>query len=92
MALRKFDGSAIDDSITCMTVSKHHSLIATGSWSGNLTIWDFETGKIDQMHVAAESKIIFLQFLDPYPILVAGGVQGYVTVWATRGAPIDIRY
>ena len=33
-----------------------------------------------------------LQFLEKYPILVCGGSEGQVSLWATRGAPAEYRY
>lgn len=78
-----------------MTVSKHHSLIATGMQSGLVAIWDLQTGKCDRVHQAAKSSINFLSFVEEYPMLAAGGAQGYMSVWATSRAPKegrDLRY
>jgi hypothetical protein len=35
-----------------MTVSKYHSLIATGNAFGQVITWDLETAKILQVHIA----------------------------------------
>lgn len=76
-----------------MTVSKYHSLIATGNAFGQVITWDLETAKILQVHIAVgDEKITLLEFLDAYPILVCGGSDGSISLWATRGAPITSRY
>lgn len=78
-----------------MAVSKHHSLIATGSQSGLVALWDLQTGKCDRVHVAAKSSVNFLSFVGEYPMLAAGGAQGYMSIWATSRAPKegrDLRY
>lgn len=81
--------------VVSLAVSKHHSLIATGSQSGLVTLWDLQTGRCNRAHVAAKSSINFLSFVEEYPMLVSGGAQGYMSIWATSRAPKegrDLRY
>lgn len=92
LVLRHIDGEHFKDLIVCMTVSKHHSLIATGSQSGLVTLWELETGRCNKAHIAARANITFLQFMDKYPILMAGGSMGYCSLWVTKGAPMAYRH
>ena len=93
MIVRKLNGSKIGDQVVCMTVSKYHSLIATGNAFGQVITWDLETAKILHVHIAVgDEKITLLEFLDAYPILVCGGSDGSISLWATRGAPTTSRY
>ena len=50
LVLRQINGANFNDLVVSMTVSKHHSLIATGMQSGLVTIWDLQTGKCDRVH------------------------------------------
>ena len=90
--MRNMNGQKIDENVTIMTVSKFHSQIATGNRFGLVTIWDLESSKIERIHIAAKSSITFLQFSDYYPILFAAGLDGNLTAWATKRAPIDSRF
>ena len=52
-------------------------LLASGSAEGLIVIWDFEMSKIDDVcyidPAIAKSKVdvVFIKFLDPYPLLLA---------------------
>ena len=50
-------------------------------------IWDLESCKTNQVHCASKERITLLEFLEGYPILVAGGADGLLTMWATKRAP-----
>ncbi len=77
--------------VVCMTASPSQFLIATGNQQGHITVWDIETGRIDAIHFASNAMIISLQFVDDYPILLAGGQDGSITAWATKRAPKNIQ-
>jgi WD40 repeat protein len=47
--LRHSVGGHVKEDICCLTVSTDLSLIATGSCSGIIAVWDFESNKVDSI-------------------------------------------
>ena len=87
-------GEQVCEMVVCMAVSKHFSLVATGNNNSIITIWDLETAKIVQAHLVSKDKekIVFLEFLESYPILVSCTNDGVASAYAIKGAPLDQRY
>ena len=63
LVLRKFNGSQLGDMVVCMTISKHHSLVATGNQFGLVVIWNLESGKMDKVQLA----LLGCASVDPLP-------------------------
>jgi WD40 repeat protein len=81
--------------VVCMAVSKHFSLIATGNTNSIVCVYDLENAKLIHIHQASKEKnekIVMLGFLEPFPILVCCTNEGYLNIWACKGAPLDQRY
>ena len=76
--------------ILCMDFSLTLCLLASGSAEGLIVIWDFEMSKIDDVcyidPAIAKSKVdvVFIKFLDPYPLLLASYSNGSCALWGVK--------
>jgi len=81
-------GGHKDSEITAMVFSEKFSLIATGSTNGRIAIWEFDSGKLENILVAREKgEITCLSFGEPYPVIISVGASGVVNIWGIKGAP-----
>eukprot|EP01083_Nonionella_stella_P103448 295393_1 len=72
------------DEITCMAASTNLSLVATGSVSGKLILWDYITFQTIGILGINGVEITALEFLDPFPLLALADSTGNVFIWAVR--------
>lgn len=84
--LRQSVGGHGGEDIQCLTVSDHLALVATGSSSGSVVVWDFEFGKIDGYCIGHQKAVTKVQFIEPYPLLVTLSKDGSLCIWGVRGA------
>ncbi len=57
-----------------------------------IVIWDFETGKTENLLLADKCEITALQFADPYPVLISASQNGTICVWGVRNCPTKYKY
>ena len=69
--LRKSTGGHGDEDISCLEISNHLSLIATGSGAGSVVVWDFEMSKIDGICIGHHKTVTALKFIEEYPLLIS---------------------
>jgi WD40 repeat protein/serine/threonine protein kinase len=79
--LRSFGGPK-HDPLTSLASSDEHSLIAAGSDSGKLLLWDLKTG---QRQVLRGRRTIYQLAFDPKGQLLAFEKGGKATVWSFQG-------
>ena len=78
---------AHDNDINAMAHSRALSLIATGDENGALILWDFQffSHEADCRYGAGGNNgITALTFVEDYPLLVSGDVEGNVEFWLTK--------
>ena len=76
--LREILGGHGGSPITFLDYSSLLGLIATGSASGTITVWDYEMSRIEgQCHLHTK-EIISLKFMQPYPILISSSYDGFI--------------
>ncbi|ETW09383.1 hypothetical protein, variant [Aphanomyces invadans] len=63
--------------------SYHASLIATAASDAVIQLWDFETLQLQSVCSHPGSFMHVVQFLDPYPVVVAADTNGNVLFFAT---------
>lgn len=85
--LRHTVGGHIKEDICLMEVNTDLSLIATGSVSGLIAIWDFETNKLECFLCEHTKSISSFHFLYPLPVLVSTCNEGYVCFWGLKYGP-----
>jgi WD40 repeat protein len=85
--LRKSIGGHFKDDISALAFSDHLSLITTGSRSGIICVWDFETCKLEGICLGEKREVTSLNFVQHYPLIVSTGQCGIVCVWAVRPCP-----
>lgn len=86
-------GGHKDSEITTLAYSEKFSLIATGSANGRIALWEFESGKLENILIAREKgEITCLAFGDPYPVILSSGTGGVLNVWGLKGCPPAFRY
>jgi len=76
--------------ITAIKFSYHLSLIATGTETGEVAVWDYELSQvlgICQGHSQSSGEITAIEFVDPYPIMVTAGLDSKICLWLVRPAP-----
>ncbi len=83
--LRKSVGGHFKDDIQALAFSEHLSLVATGSRSGIVAIWDFETCKLEGMCLGQKRAVSAVSFCGEYPLMVSMGIDGLVCLWGVRG-------
>ena len=59
-------------------------MIATGTISGEIAIFDYEKSNLLDFCVAHGSEITSLHFLWPYPLLLSTGLDCQVCLWKVR--------
>lgn len=86
-------GGHKESEITSLVYSAKFSLLASGSANGRIAIWEFETGRLENILIAREKgDITSLKFGEPYPILISGGSGGVVNVWGIKGCVPAFKY
>ena len=92
--LRRVTG-AHTHSITAISFSYHLSLIATGTESGEVGVWDYELSQllgICHGHSKNTGEITAIEFLAPFPVMATAAMDGKVCLWAVRPAPVKQCY
>jgi len=90
--LRKITGGHSNVPITCLEYGHILGLIATGDSNGGITIWDYEMSRIEGQCFQHTREIIALKFIEPYPILVSAGGDGFVSLFGVRGIETMLQY
>lgn len=75
--------------VTAIQFSYHLSLIATGTDTGEVGVWDYELSLLMglcQGH-SKKAEITAIDFLVPYPVMVTAGTDGKICLWAVRPIP-----
>ena len=67
------------------------SIKATGSYVGDITVWDFETFRPIGYLKGHKARVTALKFVPDHPLLVSGCSAGIVCVYAVRGGPACIQ-
>ena len=81
--------------ISAIKFSYHLSLIATGTESGEVAVWDYELSQllgICHGHSFSKGEITAIEFLEPYPIMVTAGLDSRVCLWTVRPVPTEKCY
>ncbi|CAM9403818.1 unnamed protein product [Sphacelaria rigidula] len=91
--LRKVDGAHSSD-INCVVVSRHFSLIASGSAGGSCRLWDLQFLSCEGSCTVGH-EVQCMCFLEPYPLLAVGDSGGYISVipvrsWLGKGLANDV--
>jgi len=84
MLLRIMSGAHKDSDIIVMDYSAHLNLLASGSANGMISIFDFESGKLESICLGHTADITCLKFADPFPILVSASADGTICLWPVR--------
>ena len=80
-----------ESNITSIQFSYHLSLLATGTESGEVGVWDYELSQLLGIcagHSRYNGEITCIRFLEPYPVMATAGNDGKICLWAVRPAPI----
>lgn len=86
-------GGHKESEITVLAYSEKFSLLATGSANGRIALWEFESGKLENIVIAREKgEITSLAFGEPYPVLISGSAGGVINIWGIKGSPHQFRY
>jgi len=75
--------------ITAIQFNYHLSLIATGTETGEVGVWDYELSQLlalCQGH-SSRSEITAIEFLAPFPVMVTAGLDSKVCLWTVRPTP-----
>lgn len=90
--LRRVTGGH-NSSVTAIEFSYHLSLIATGTETGEVGVWDYELSQllgVCKGHSKSTGLITAISFLEPYPVMATAGLDGRICLWAVRPAPIEM--
>ena len=90
--LRRVTGGH-NSSVTAIEFSYHLSLIATGTETGEVGVWDYELSQllgVCKGHSKSTGLITAISFLEPYPVMETAGLDGRICLWAVRPAPIEM--
>jgi WD40 repeat protein len=92
--LRSLTGAHTNDNITKLRFNHHLSLIASGSDSGRVAVWDYEIGRLLAFCTghSEQSEITAIEFLSPYPIMVTCATDGKLLLWTVRPVPFVNSY
>jgi len=90
--LRKSKGGHFNDDISALAFDAHLSLVATGSRSGVVCVWDFETNKLEGVCLGHKRAVAALAFAGAFPLLVGAGQCGLVCLWGVRPSPYEARH
>lgn len=90
--LRKSTGGHFKDDISSLDFNAHLSLIATGSRSGIVCVWDFETNKLEGICLGQKRTVSSLCFVKEYPVLISMGICGIICIWGVRPCPYEMRH
>ena len=85
MLLRVMTGAHRGD-ITSIAYSKYGGLLASGASDGVVAIWSFEFGYLHGICDQHHGAITAVNFVDPYPSLLAADSNGTFHLWATPPA------
>jgi WD40 repeat protein len=83
---------AHQSSITVITFSYFLSLIATGTESGEVAVWDYELSQllaICRGHSESNGEITAIEFLQPYPVMITAGQDSKICLWSVRPTPVE---
>ena len=82
--------------VSAIKFSYYLSLIATGTESGEVAVWDYELSQllgICQGHSRSKGgEITAIEFCDPYPVMVTAGLDSKICIWAVRPMPTEQCY
>ncbi|CAD8131806.1 unnamed protein product [Paramecium pentaurelia] len=72
--------NAHPNEIYCGAFSENLMLIATSSKQSEIRLWDFEKGT-QFSRLRASGEVLFLKFLDPYPLLACSDHHGHIVIY-----------
>jgi WD40 repeat protein len=75
------------DNISVMEMSEWLCVLATGSFNGDVIVWDFETFRNVGHLKGHKSTVTSIQFVNKTPLLISGCAMGIVCVHSIQGAP-----
>eukprot|EP01029_Cantina_marsupialis_P010351 TRINITY_DN2354_c0_g1_i1.p1 TRINITY_DN2354_c0_g1~~TRINITY_DN2354_c0_g1_i1.p1 ORF type:complete len:1690 (+),score=531.32 TRINITY_DN2354_c0_g1_i1:171-5240(+) len=81
--LRKISNAHDSDISTC-AFSYELSLLASGAANGNIRVWDYQMCTLDGECCGHQMEITALEFLSPFPVLVAADASGWMSAFAVR--------
>ena len=81
--MRLVTGAHTDD-IVCLKYSPELSLIATGTTSGELAIWDYETSRLLDFLLSHTGEITSIHFLYPYSLMLSTSLDSLICIWKVR--------
>lgn len=90
--LRIMSGGHLESDIGALDYSSHLSLIASGSGNSIISVWDFDSGRLESTCVGHNGEITALKFCKEYPILVSASTDCTVCVWGVRPCRLKYRY
>ena len=68
----------------CVQFSPELSLVATGTVSGEVAVWDYEYSKLLDYCIGHKAEISSIHFLWPYPVMLTTSLDGHVCLWQVR--------
>lgn len=72
------------DEVVCIQYSAELSLIATGTVTGEIALWDYEFSKLLDYCIGHRGEIIDIHFLWPYPVMLTTSMDNTVFLWSAR--------
>lgn len=89
--LRTITG-AHEEEITIFKYDEYLALLAVGSVSGEISVWDFEMSKVEAYCLAHKGDISGIEFLSPLPLMLTSSMDCRVCLWGVRPCPLKYRY
>lgn len=80
------------EEISCLAVSEHLSIVATGSIYGTIMVWDFELFKVESVFIGSKMAITAISFVKDYPLMISASQSGIISVYAVRGSPKVLKH
>jgi len=83
-------GGHSNENISVMEISDHLCMFATGSFAGEIVVWDFETFLPIGQLKGHKSTVKSIQFVEGHALLVSGCGSGIICVHSVRGGPVRL--
>ena len=64
-------------------------MIATGTTSGEIAVFDYEHSKLLDFAVGHTAEITTIQFVWPYPIMITTSLDSQIIIWKVRSVGED---
>ena len=81
---RVFVGGHMDSEISCLAFNRETSQFASGSENGIVTIWNMNTGKVDNTFFDLPSKVVSIAFCQPWSCILVAQAIGVLSVWGLK--------